>query len=160
MRKTNATAMSSLAPVSSAETCAEILPQAIFARKVDAERKKRERPRTGSVLMLLECGSIPTKKRRDPVLARVQSTLPGATTDSEIKGWYEDGLSLGVLFTETAPSQGLANAKTLAGKIKKELSSDLTSEELNLIRFSYRIFPKTNILKILIPGSRRRLWRR
>lgn len=143
MKETNGNAQN-LRSVSeaSSETNGDIIQQATFARMLEVERKRSERSRKrGFVLVLLDCGSIPSKTRRDSVLARVEATLPGTSRETDIKGWYEEDKSLGILFTDLATSEVRADAKTLVGKVRKELSASLTVDELSSIRFSYEIFP-------------------
>jgi len=52
--------------------------------------------------MLLECGRLLMAEDSAETLATVLCALSHATRLTDIKGWYEDGSVIGVIFTEIA----------------------------------------------------------
>jgi exopolysaccharide biosynthesis polyprenyl glycosylphosphotransferase len=114
-----------------------ILAQDQFMRKLCLERKRTERSRRHFVLMLLECQA----SNREEALEKVWRALLPSTRETDIKGWYQDGAIVGVIFTEIGAAEGTSVANALLTRVTHALSNTLSIEQLNEIKISFRIFP-------------------
>lgn len=121
----------------------EMLPEALFLKMLSLERKRAERSCRGFVLMLLETSSL-LKGRDKRTLERVLSDLSRSIRETDIKGWYKVDSVLGVIFTDVAPSNGIAVANALLEKITAVLGNTLRIEQINEIRLSFHVFPESS----------------
>ncbi len=93
--------------------------------------------------MLLESTRLLKPEGDHQALAEVLLALSRSTRDTDTKGWYKDGSTLGVIFTELgANADGHAVANALLNKVTKALTSTLTIGRINEIRLSFHVFPE------------------
>ncbi len=120
-----------------------ILVQDLFARMLFLERKRSERSGRSFILMLLESSRLLKNGNRQDALEKVLQALSQSTRDTDIKGWYEQDSTIGVIFTELgAEADGRSVANALLTKVTGALSSALSIHEINEIKLSFRVFPE------------------
>jgi lipopolysaccharide/colanic/teichoic acid biosynthesis glycosyltransferase len=120
-----------------------ILSQEFFARTLYIERKRTERSGRSFVLMLLESDKLLKPEGDRHALEEVLLALSHSTRDTDTKGWYEAGCTLGVIFTELgAGTDGRSVANALLSKVTKALTDALTIGQINEIRMSFHVFPE------------------
>ena len=120
----------------------EFFPQDRFLRMLFLERKRSERSERPFVLMLLESTKL-LRHGDQSVCDRVLSTLVSSTRDTDVKGWYEEHSTIGVIFTELgSKANGKSVASALLSKVTSALASTLTINEINEIHISFRVFPE------------------
>lgn len=71
-----------------------------FHQILSMERKRASRSRTPSLLMVLDVSCLFDEKGCDIVMDALGPTLLAATRQTDIKGWYADKRTLGVIYTE------------------------------------------------------------
>jgi exopolysaccharide biosynthesis polyprenyl glycosylphosphotransferase len=120
----------------------EILPQEYFATLLDLERRRAERSRRRFVLVLLESSSQMHSSDGTKPLEKVLGALSGSTRETDIKGWYQDGTMVGVIFTEIGTADGKSVARALLGKVTHALCSALTIEQISEIKLTFHVFPE------------------
>jgi exopolysaccharide biosynthesis polyprenyl glycosylphosphotransferase len=119
----------------------EFLPPDRFLRMLFLERKRSERSERPFVLMLLECTNL-LRHEDQGVFDRLLSTLVNSTRDTDVKGWYEEHSTMGVIFTELgSKADGKSVANALLSKVTSALASTLTINEIREIRIWLRVFP-------------------
>lgn len=119
-----------------------ILSQELFARTLFVERKRTERSGRSFVLMLLESTRLLKAGDDSQSLSKVLDALSRSSRDTDTRGWYKTGTTLGVIFTELgADVEGNAVAAALLGKVTKALSDTLAISDINEIRLSFHVFP-------------------
>jgi lipopolysaccharide/colanic/teichoic acid biosynthesis glycosyltransferase len=127
-------------------TGTEVLDESSFRRMLCLERKRSERSRRRFVLALLESAPL-LKPQADGVgqdlAAAVLRSLSRSTRDTDLKGWYESGSVIGIIFTEIGEADGKAITNAILTRITGALSSALGIEHLNAIRLSFYVFPET-----------------
>ncbi len=102
------------------------------------ERRRSERSGRPFLVMTMDFRGIrDPESRRESVRWAVQ-TLSVLTRDTDIKGWYENPMVLGVIFTE----MNSLETETLQNKIHESLSARLSEEQLDDIRLSFHRFPR------------------
>ena len=121
----------------------DAVSQELFARTLYLERKRSERSGRSFVLMLLESRNLLNARSDGQALREVLSVLSAATRETDITGWYEEGRTIGVIFTELGPQvDGGTVVKALLGKVTEALASILTISQLNQLRLSFRVYPE------------------
>jgi lipopolysaccharide/colanic/teichoic acid biosynthesis glycosyltransferase len=121
---------------------AEVLPRDQFLGMLRLERKRTERSRRSFVLMLLASPRLLRTDRRGDAFEQVVSALSRSTRETDIKGWYKEGSTIGVIFTEIgAEADGRAVANALLAKTTSALSSVLSIEQINEVTLSFHVFP-------------------
>ncbi len=71
-----------------------------FHAMLTHERRRAERSRKPFVLILLDSQAVPKKERGAAFLERLPAVVSEATRETDIIGWYKQGLILGMIFTE------------------------------------------------------------
>jgi len=79
---------------------AEILDHQLFMKMLCVERKRTERAGRRFVLMLLESAILRDAGGETGAFSEIIHALSRSTRDTDLKGWYEYGSILGVIFTE------------------------------------------------------------
>ena len=119
-----------------------LLTQQLFTRMLRLERKRTERSSRRFVLMLLEPGKLLKAASKEKTLAKILSSLTQTIRDTDIAGWYKEGATIGVIFTEVGPTGDASLVTTLSAKVSESLYRALTVEQVNEIRLSFHVFPE------------------
>ena len=78
----------------------ELIAETTFHALLTHERRRAERSRKPFVLMLLELHPLHAKSVGASFSERVVSAISGATRETDLIGWYEEGRILAVIFAE------------------------------------------------------------
>lgn len=76
------------------------------------------------------------------VLDAIVRALTRATRQTDIKGWYREGCSLGVIFTELGGLSGKSAASVVSSKIKQALYDELGAEGIRALNLSFHEYPE------------------
>jgi lipopolysaccharide/colanic/teichoic acid biosynthesis glycosyltransferase len=117
------------------------LTQEMFVRRLHLEQKRTERSRRAFVLMLLESRKL--FKANDPrsSFKQVLTVISAATRETDVKGWYEEGSTIGIIFTELGESGVQSTRDILIEKIRSEFLTTLGRDLTGKIKFSCFMFP-------------------
>jgi lipopolysaccharide/colanic/teichoic acid biosynthesis glycosyltransferase len=119
----------------------DILPQDAFLRMLVLERKRTERSNRRFVLLLLESQYLMKDLRQDKAIGTILTALSHSTRETDIKGWYEHGSTIGVIFTEIGAASGMAVANALNRKVTNAMCDALTIDQIQHLRISFYIYP-------------------
>lgn len=119
----------------------EILGESTFSRMLCFERKRVERSGRRFVLVLLEWERLVRLHEDAQVREQVLKTLVLTTRDTDIKGWYKEDSTFGILFTEIGHDEGTQVARTLLARITDALGSTLSVEEIGQVKISFHVYP-------------------
>jgi lipopolysaccharide/colanic/teichoic acid biosynthesis glycosyltransferase len=119
-----------------------LITQTAFVELLHLEQKRTERSHRPFVLMLLDCGSFRTAASSKEDFEKLLGALSRSTRETDVKGWYQDGFVVGVIFTEIGLAEGRSIANTLLTKIKSALEGTLSIEQINQIGLSCHVFPE------------------
>lgn len=120
-----------------------ILSQELFARTLYVERKRTERSGRSFVLMLLESTRLLNPKGDQQALDKVLLALSRSSRDTDTRGWYKEGSTIGVIYTELgADADGQAVAEVLQTKVTKALAGTLSISQIDKIRLTFHVFPE------------------
>ncbi len=118
----------------------EILPRQLFMKMLCVERKRSERSGRRFVLMLLEPGEILDTDCSSLVLGQILTVLRESTRETDITGWYGNGTTIGVIYTEVG-SDPAAVVDVLSNRVSSALGGALGAEQFELIRLTFLVFP-------------------
>ncbi len=118
-----------------------LLNDSEFRRMLAIERKRSERTDAPFLLMLAECGDSGIQDADPAILEAIGNTLLQHSRDTDIIGWYQEGVILGALFTGLEANQRNSVLGTVAGRMRMLLESNLTSEEWRQVRLGFHLFP-------------------
>jgi lipopolysaccharide/colanic/teichoic acid biosynthesis glycosyltransferase len=118
-----------------------MLPEDMFRKLLYVERLRTERSGRHFVLMLLECGDL-LKHTTASVVGKLTLAVTEPTRQTDIKGWYKPGTTIGVIFTEVGPANDKSAVEALSTKITASLRDKLTVDDFRLIRLTFHLFPE------------------
>ena len=117
------------------------LNQEAFVRRLHLEQKRTERSRRPFVFVLLK--SILLKEgRKQDACHHILSVLSNSIRETDIRGWYENGSSIGLIFTEIGSTDGHSIGNALLDKVRLLLESKLSADEVGRIGLSFYVFPE------------------
>jgi len=105
----------SLAKARIAAAAAGLVPAKVFRQLLCQERRRSERSRKCFLLMLVRAKSAPEADR--PALERVAGLLGAVIRETDILGWFETGVSAGVIFNELGGANLSAALESIEGKV-------------------------------------------
>jgi hypothetical protein len=104
------------------------------------ERQRAERSRRPFVLMLLdahfETGSAAG------ILQHAVDVILATKRETDLVGWYKEGVIVGVIFTEVNMNVNESVTETLHSKIEAAIIKHLGPEKAARIFFSLHVFPE------------------
>lgn len=109
-----------------------------FHELIYLERKRCERLKGSFVLMLLDVSELHYAAGMKAVIKGVSAAAAALTRETDIKGWYECGFVIGVLFTGT----GREGIEHLRKKIRTGLDRSFDGEVAGRISISVHAFPE------------------
>lgn len=117
------------------------LDQEAFVRRLHLEQRRTERSRRPFVFVLLKSALLKEGRRQD-ACHHILSVLSNSIRDTDIRGWYESGSAIGLIFTEIGSTDGHAIGNALLDKVRLLLESKLSAEEVGRIWLSFYVFPE------------------
>jgi hypothetical protein len=116
-----------------------LLPGPFFTKMVSSERNRVERSGGRLVFMLVESPSLLRLETQTGAAEKIQYALSLATRETDIKGWYQDGAVIGVIFTEIPLSEASV-VQILSRKVNHALHAVL-GEQVSDVNCSFHVFP-------------------
>jgi lipopolysaccharide/colanic/teichoic acid biosynthesis glycosyltransferase len=121
-----------------------ILSQDLFVRALSLERKRSERSGTGFVLVLLDSTRLLKSQGGLQAIEGALLALSRSSRDTDIQGWFKDGATIGVIFTELAlDADERSIATALLSKVTMALTSALSLRQIHGISLSLHAFPES-----------------
>ena len=108
---------------------------------ISIERKRTERSQKPFLLMLLDCGSRNGSKKNGKALEDVVAALLASTRETDITGWYEEGMEIGVMFTDLVFDDKSTILSTMLTRISTTLRNHVPFEQFSQISISFHFFP-------------------
>ena len=107
-----------------------------FRWMIAIERKRTERSKSPFLLMLLEAVNEEGANNYGATLHRVTAALLSSSRDTDLIGWYKEGLIVGALFTGLVVNDKRALLDTFLTKVTSTLRDELSEEQFNQVRIS------------------------
>lgn len=118
-----------------------VIPEATFVQMLRLERRRTER--SCKQLMLVLISSQDFRGKSGAAFSnRISVALSGRFRETDVLGWYERNVTLGMLMTEI--NQGDAHAAaTIMRKVSQSLAHNLNEDSFRRLTLEYRLFPQT-----------------
>lgn len=116
-----------------------IMSEAAFIRMLRLERRRTERSGRQFMLVLMTCEDFragPDSSLLNHTVAAVSSVI----RETDILGWYQEGMILGLLMTELGQTNSLTT-ETIAKKLLTVVQKTISVESFQKISFQFRLFP-------------------
>jgi lipopolysaccharide/colanic/teichoic acid biosynthesis glycosyltransferase len=117
------------------------LNEETFQRMIAVERKRTERSKAPFLLMLVEIDESSAIKEKVRTLASVTEALLVSSRDTDLIGWYKNGVTLGAIYTGLPEGDKHSILDTFLIKVNKALVEELTEEQMDMIKISFHLFP-------------------
>jgi lipopolysaccharide/colanic/teichoic acid biosynthesis glycosyltransferase len=117
------------------------LDEETFRGMIAIERKRTERSKAPFLLMLLEAVNDESANKSRATLRNVILALLSSSRDTDLIGWYQEGVIVGAMFTGLAVNDRRAILDTFLTKVTTNLREELSEEQFNQVRISFHIFP-------------------
>ena len=117
------------------------LDEEAFRRVITVERKRTERSQIHFLLMLVEIDSTSAASRQAKSLQKIIESLHTCTRDTDIVGWYQERVSVGVIFTSLEAESRASILNTILKRVSTGLKDNLPDEEFNQVKLSFHFFP-------------------
>ena len=121
----------------------QILQEESFHSMLTFERRRAERSRKPFVLMLLDASAAVEDKTADRFMSRVAAVLLKSTRETDLVGWYENGVILGVIFTEISLEFKNPITEILHSKVVNALQDELSREVTASLVVTVHFFPES-----------------
>ncbi len=113
-----------------------------FLQAMGLERKRAERSGKHFLLMLLAGEQV--FQQGGKVIGQVTAALADSIRETDPSGWYRQGRTVGVIFTEVNVASADATQAVLRAKVGAALRSKLQAEDTARIRVSFHLFPEAS----------------
>ena len=117
------------------------LDEETFRGMIAIERKRTERSKAPFLLMLLEAVNDESANRKRTTLRKVISALLSSSRDTDLIGWYQEGVIVGAMFTGLVVNDRRAVLDTFLTKVTANLREELSEEQFNQVRISFHLYP-------------------
>src|SRR5580692_8527047 len=118
------------------------LSKEAFVVRLQMEQRRTERSRRPFVLMLLESETLFKPSHQPDACRQVLSVLSSSLRETDVKGWYENGSSIGIIFTEIGSTYDKALGSQLVIKVRRLLAEKLNGDQITEIKFTFFVFPQ------------------
>jgi exopolysaccharide biosynthesis polyprenyl glycosylphosphotransferase len=118
-----------------------LVAEEMFRRILSLERKRSERSRQRFVLMLVNAGSLLQTDQWGTVLDAITRSLAVSTRETDLGGWYEKDMVIGIICTEIGSGTLTSVLSALHSRLSSALRNDLNPQQMNMIKISFHVFP-------------------
>lgn len=120
----------------------EVCNENIFINILCNERNRTERSEKPFLLMLIDIDQVLQADPRGEALDVILTVLLSAKRGTDICGWYKDGHSIGMIFTEIDPIDTQEARKAISSKIRNKLSKNIPLELMIKTSISFQFYPE------------------
>jgi lipopolysaccharide/colanic/teichoic acid biosynthesis glycosyltransferase len=119
-----------------------ILNEKTFDATLTFERRRAERSRKPFVLMLVDSQGVHRNGNSSVFIERVTAAVSSATRETDIIGWYQEGVTLAVIFTEINLEAKASIPEALRSKVVTALRDNLDQEIASHLLITVHVFPE------------------
>jgi hypothetical protein len=129
-----------------------ILSEEAFHQMLALEQKRTARTKRPFGLLLVHIGQSFSTEKDVGALLSVLSILQAATRDTDLVGWHEANISVGVMLTEITLDNDLL-LNVILSRINTILQEKLTAEQFSHLQFSCQLVPESG--RVDLPFEKR-----
>ena len=119
----------------------EALNEQTFLRMIAIERKRTERSKDAFLLMLLEDRGPDVTESADKTLEKIVAALLSSSRETDVIGWYKEGMIAGVMFTGIVEAEKAEVLNIILKKVTTLLRERLPYEATEHISISFHFYP-------------------
>ena len=119
------------------------LNEEVFHAMLTSERRRAERSRKPAVLILVDSHAVRESGIGAAFLKRLTSAVSNASRETDIIGWYEEDLILGVIFTEVNLEGKSTLVELLHSKVMAALRDNLDDRLVSKLAVSAHLIPES-----------------
>ena len=112
-----------------------------FNRMLSLERKRTQRSKKPFMLMVIDISKLVNPHPNLVVINSIGRVLEAGIRETDVRGWYRKGQSIGVIFTELESACAAVRDK-IFGKLLLSLAGEIDPKDLEKIDVSFHIFPE------------------
>jgi len=120
----------------------EIFQEQMFHGLLALERRRAERSRKPFALMLLDASSLAATETPGSFMSRVIQVLSRCTRETDLVGWHQKDVVLGVVFTEIHPERKASIAQVLSSRVVDALHAELGPKVTSYLVLTVDLFPE------------------
>ena len=121
---------------------AEILSEETFQSMLTLERRRAERSHKPFILMLVDASALVECEAAQCSMSPMMSVLLNSSRETDLVGWFEKGIMLGVIFTEINAELKDSTKAILHAKVVKALHAQLRPEVSSKLAVTAHLFPE------------------
>ena len=121
----------------------EILAEQALHAMLTLERRRAERSGKPFVLMLLDAHAVPKQGHGGSFIQDLKSVVCDATRETDLIGWYEEGVILAVIFTEINVEGKSPITEVLHSKVVAALRENLDPRLAAKLVITAHLFPES-----------------
>lgn len=114
-----------------------------FHAMLTLERRRAERSRRPFVLMLVDSHAVDKNLAEADFIERLTSVVSSATRETDIIGWYDDGVILAVIFTEINSEDKIPVSEVLYSKLVTALQDCFDHRLVSNLIVTVHLFPQS-----------------
>jgi lipopolysaccharide/colanic/teichoic acid biosynthesis glycosyltransferase len=122
---------------------AGVLEQETFHTMLTIERRRAERSRKQFVLMLFDAHALLESRPGEKLVQQIIPIISSSTRETDLIGWYKEGVILGVIFTEINVDGDNPITEVLHSKVVNALHEELDREIASNLIVSVHLFPES-----------------
>jgi lipopolysaccharide/colanic/teichoic acid biosynthesis glycosyltransferase len=108
---------------------------------IAVERKRTERSRKPFLLMLLDAGNPQNSTKNGRALNSIVPVLLSSIRETDVVGWYTDGVTIGAIFTGLLAEDKTSILSTILTRVSTTLRDKLTFEQFSQISIAFHFYP-------------------
>jgi lipopolysaccharide/colanic/teichoic acid biosynthesis glycosyltransferase len=118
-----------------------LYPERFFVNFLQLERKRSERSRRPFMLVVIGLEGFPKTVERREIIKDITKILSTTTRDIDMKGWYRQNESIGIIFNEISTNSFQTDQQHTLNKVWGNLTEYLGLARFDRLEISYQIFP-------------------
>lgn len=120
----------------------EIFGENTFLNILYSERKRTDRSEKPFLLTLIDTNKIISSGSYPEILKDIVSILLSSIRETDICGWYEYGIKIGMIFTEIDSIETQEAREAISSKIQRNLSENIPSEIMDKLSVDFHFYPE------------------
>lgn len=120
----------------------EIFEENTFLNILYSERKRTDRSEKPFLLTLIDTNKIISSDSYPEILKDIASILLSSKRETDICGWYEYGIKIGIIFTEIDSIDTQEAREAISSKIRRNLSENFPHEIMDTLSVYFHFYPE------------------
>ncbi|MDD2336187.1 MAG: sugar transferase [Geobacteraceae bacterium] len=120
----------------------EIFEENTFLDILYRERKRTDRSEKPFLLILIDTNIIISSDSYPDILTDIVKILLSSKRETDICGWYEYGIKIGLIFTEIESIDTQDAREAISSKIRRNLSENIPPEIMDTLSVDFHFYPE------------------